>query len=242
MLPLLFLALAAPNDPTIESAVLNQTAQWSALAACPRVVTLTGNTATATGVAIGIRDGYVYVLTAYHAVVSEREQGVTEREVQFFTKESYPEPAKSFRGVEVVAKWYEPDLALLKVTVGADILPTLPLAGVDQRPKRFPFSAISVGCSKGAPPTFREERVIAKRTATRSRAKDGKDTETVAFFWELSATPVQGRSGGPLLDAQGRVIGICAASRENRGYYTHLDELLASLKEDGYGWLWTSDR
>ena len=59
-----------------------------------------------------------------------------------------------------------------------------------------------------------------------------------AFFWQTAAKPEKGRSGGPLLDADGRVIGICAATQDEKGYFTHLDEILAGLKTAKYEWLW----
>ena len=36
----------------------------------------------------------------------------------------------------------------------------------------------------------------------------------------------------------GRVIGLCAAAQKGRGYYSHLDEILAGLKVKDFGWLW----
>lgn len=232
MFPALLLALAAPPDapPVVDPAALPARAQWAALAACPRVASRvdgTTNSATATGVAVGFRDGSAYVVTALHGIPDL----VAEREVEFFTEQSYPRPARRFLAVEVAARWPEPDLALLRVKVGPDPVPTLPLAGPGQRPVRFPFDALSVGCSNGSPPTCRAEAVRAKRPVSRG-------DKGLAFFWELAAPPVPGRSGGPLLDDRGRVIGICSAGQGGRGYYTHLDEVLVGLKRKGYDWLW----
>jgi hypothetical protein len=54
----------------------------------------------------------------------------------------------------------------------------------------------------------------------------------------MAERPVGGMSGGPLLDARGRVIGVCSAAKpDGPGYYAHLDEVLAGLKSQGYGWL-----
>ena len=107
----------------------------------------------------------------------------------------------------------------------------LPLAGPGERPKHFPFGAVSVGCPTGETPLTRAEKVVAKRAARRPEG-------AIAFFWELAERPVGGMSGGPLLDAKGCVIGVCsAAERGGLGYFAHLDEVLAGLKRHGYGWL-----
>src|SRR4029079_4450312 len=99
------------------------------------------------------------------------------------------------------------------------------------RPRKVPFDAISIGCSKGEPPTGVKEAVSAKRFGRREGGEQ-------AFFWETGAAPTPGRSGGPLV-ADGKGVGICAAGKDGRGYYAHLDELLAGLKAEGYGWLWS---
>ncbi len=213
-------------EPTVDSAVRWVDQQWEAITACPRVITRSGARAAATGVTIGVRGGYAYVLTAQHAV-----PGAEEREVQFFTRESYPLPAVKIRGVQVLTRWDDSDLALLKVKLGPDSCGVLPLAGVGQRPKKFPVEVLSIGCSLGEPPTVRAETIVAKKPARRPGGG-------IAFFWELAAAPVPGRSGGPLLDNEGRVIGVCAAGRSGRGYYTHLDEILAALANDSNEWLW----
>jgi S1-C subfamily serine protease len=224
---------AAPtrDDAVAAGAVLSASAQWDALTACPRVVMGGVGAETSTGVALAVKDGFAYVLTAQHAV----SELASEREVHFFTRDEYPRPARRVRAVEVAARWANPDLALLKVKVGSEPVPTLRLAGPGQRPTAYPFGAVSVGCSNAAAPTCRAEEVTAKRLARRPGG-------AIAFFWELSVAPVPGRSGGPLLDDHGRVIGICAAGQGVRGYYTHLDEILVALKRDGHGWLWQGQK
>jgi len=107
----------------------------------------------------------------------------------------------------------------------------LQLAKPGQRPKRFPFDAMSIGCSEGRLPSANNESIQAKRLGTKSEHE-------LAYFWETKLAPKQGRSGGPLLNTQGEVIGLCAASKDNVGYYAHLDEIQVALQVAGFNWLW----
>jgi S1-C subfamily serine protease len=221
----LVLLLPTAADPVIPGTALTELKQWAAILASPKV-SVPGRT-NGTGVVIGAKDGFGYLLTAAHVVPLD---GI---EVQFTTRETYPKTAWFATQPAVVARWPDPDLALIRfpLPMGRD-LPQLPLAGPGQRPKTFPVPAWSAGVGQDEAATIRAERVLAKRAIRRP----GHD---LAFFWETENETQLGRSGGPLVDDRGRVIGICAARQAGRGYYTHLDEILAALKRDGHGWLVT---
>ena len=93
---------------------------------------------------------------------------------------------------------------------------------------------LAVGCDDGGSSRCTDDTAIAR---TMLRRRENK----VAFFWETSAKSLRGRSGGPLLDNEGLVIGICSGTQGERGYYTHIDEIHAWLKPLGYEWLWKAD-
>jgi hypothetical protein len=223
--PLLALLLALRPDPTAAAKLLPPEARWPAVVGCVRVSG--GPTAgpVASAVCVAAHGGYAYLLTASHAVPKGQA-----RVFEFFTPESYPYPAYKVIGGDEELRFEAPDLALVKVPIGSKPVPVLRLAGPGQRPKRFPFEAVSVGCPGGVAPTCRAERIAGKKLVRRSGG-------AVAFFWEAAERPVGGMSGGPLLDRAGRVIGICTAAQDGRGYFTHADEILAGLKKSGYGWL-----
>ena len=220
------LAPTGVTPPTADGAVLAADAQWAALAACPRLMTDRG--ARGTAVAVGHQDGSTYLLTARH-VVTDQISSVT---FDFFYR-----PGQR-HGVwkpptTVAAKVLDSadaDFLLLKIADAKKEVTTLKLAPPGKRPKAFPFEAVSIGCADGQPPTCRAETIRAKVFA-----RDGMNT---AFFWESAQPPKPGRSGGPLLSKDGTLIGLCAAARGDTGYYTHADEILAVLKEKGFGWLW----
>lgn len=225
---LALLALAGPEaaHPAVaRDAVLAADAQWRAIPACVRVV-VGRKESFGTGFVVGHKGGDAYVLTAAHVV-----EGVEDREFQTFTRDSHPLPARTFKESVVLLRAEKPDVALVRVTVGDVRLPELRLAGPGQRPKRFPFAAVSVGGPFGSAPVARAEQVTAKYLKLSGELPD-------ALFWQTTAKPEKGRSGGPLLDAEGRVIGVCAAAKGDKGYFTHLDEVLAALKAGGYEWLW----
>ena len=153
--------------------------------------------------------------------------------MRFTSRENFPKPAWFGDGATVIARWPDPDLALVRFPVGKREVAVLPLAPAWQRPKAFPALAASVGAASDDGVAARGERVEAKEFVKR----EGKGG---AFFWQTKSPPEPGRSGGPLLDARGRVIGVAVAARDGAGYYAHQDEILAALKRDGHGWLVTN--
>jgi S1-C subfamily serine protease len=220
--------IALAPTPIVASRDFTPEAQWAAALACPRIVPLVVDRGATggTGVTVGVRGGVAYVLTAAHAV-----SGSTGFEVQYFSRDSYPLRAQSFDRVSVAVRIPDADFALLKVETGSWPAPTLKLAGPGRRPKAFPAPAFTVGCTDKEAPTCAVESVRAKRLVRRP----GNE---VAFFWETAAAPQPGRSGGPLVGTDEQVIGICSAFQDGSGYYVHLDEIQAGLKQAGYGWLW----
>lgn len=196
--------------------------QWAAITACPKISTPTGMAGT--GAVVGIKDDYVYVLTAAHVA---KFDGI---ELEFTSRSGFPRTAWFARTPAVVKRWPQPDIALIRFPVpGDEAVAVLPLANVGERTKDFPAAVWSVGVGTRRASSVALDLLLHKRAVRRSVG--------MAFFWETAAAPEPGRSGGPLLDLKGKVIGICSASSGGRGFFTHLDEIQAALKRDGFGWL-----
>jgi len=196
--------------------------RWATLLACPKVSA--PGMGDGSGVVIGQKDGFAYMLTAAHVAQS----GLVE--LKFTSRANYPKPAWFGDGAEVIGRWPDPDFALIRFPIRDRVVSILPLAPAWERPKVFPVNALSVGIGGGQASTAMQNQVVGKEFVRRT----GRES---AFFWQTAVPPEAGRSGGPLLDSQGRVIGVAVAYRGKVGYYAHHDEILAALKRDGFGWL-----
>ncbi|MGL4421583.1 MAG: S1 family peptidase [Gemmataceae bacterium] len=215
-----FWSIALTNSTDFSGEVQTRT-----LWATPRILATSGEFGTCSGITLAIKDNVAYVLTAAHGV-----EGAAEREVQYYTPNSYPLPEKKFRNVVVVMKVDSPDVALLKVPVGDFRPPVLKLTKLEERPRRFPVPVLAAGCSDGGAPTLWADRLLSRRLVRPPNLGQ-------AFFWETARPTIVGRSGGALVDTSGNVLGLCSATQGGQGYYTFLDEILVALKKNEYAWL-----
>lgn len=227
MSTLIWLALLPAQFEPIPSKEFSAAGQETALRATVRLVNPAVQT-DGTGVVVGQAGPFVYILTARHVVT--RADKV---EVHTFVPASWPQPEKRYVGAEVVARSDEAqDLALVRIATRDRFPGTAHLVAADKAPRDRDFRCLSVGCTEGKAPRCRVETVAGKRIVRRP------GVGASAPFWEASAAPTVGRSGGPLFGPGGRLIGICSGAGDSRGYYVHPEAICAFLKSNAFRWLY----
>lgn len=223
MIALLCCALLAADPPAKE---FPEELQAQTRYATVRVINHTGRSE-GSGAVVGQSGPFVYVLTAAHVVA-----GADKLEVQTFSKDSFPKPAKVYEAPEVVARSRDAaDLALIRIAT-SDRPPALLKICPPGAIPTGSFAALSGGCNDGKAPTTQTEETKGKKQVRRS--EDMQD----ALCWEIARKPVPGRSGGPLVDAHGRLIGVCSGAADSGGYYSHTEAIHAFLKANAYRWLY----
>jgi S1-C subfamily serine protease len=197
--------------------------QTRALLATVRVVN-EGDQAEGTGVIIHQRETFVYVLTAAH-LVGKAEAVQT----HIFSSKSYPKPEKVIKRAEVVARAKSSDVTLLRFELREQVA-VAQLCPPESMPKDMDFPALLTACCQGAP-TLVEQVVRGKKRVRKP------DASEATLMWQVDGQPPKGRSGGPLIDRQGYVLGVCSGTSGEKGYYVHIDEIRACLRATDYRWL-----
>jgi S1-C subfamily serine protease len=175
-------------------------------------------------VAVGRDRAFVYVLTAGHLVP---EAAGDEVDVQFYAPADWPKPAGPVRRGLVKARAPDVDLAVLWV-VAPDSTPVLPLCPITATVgQRLPMPGLTVGCDRGAPTAAVDQVRAIKYVADPYRAN----------FYETDHAQLPGRSGGPLVDGRGYLIGVCSGTRGGKGYYVSTSEIHNVLRRAGFDWL-----
>ena len=98
-----------------------------------------------------------------------------------------------------------------------------PAPGADRR--------VAIGCDHGAPPTVRRSNISAI------------DKYVGAPNIEVAGQPVDGRSGGGLFTAAGKLIGVCNAAdpQDNEGLYAGLETVHWQLDQIGQARIYQRD-
>lgn len=145
---------------------------------------------------LGLGSGFVLpggvVVTNRHVVDEPREVTVNTWDGRSFDVD--------VRGVAI-----DSDLAILQLAAGAD----LPVAELRESPVEVGESVIAVGYPGGGPATVSSGEVVS--------LVEGDLLDEPADIIRVDAEIRQGNSGGPLLDAEGRVIGVVFALDVNSG-------------------------
>jgi S1-C subfamily serine protease len=211
-MPLLLLLL---SWPTLESKQWPAETQELGFTATVRVQCL-GMKGIGSGVIIESKEDFTHILTAAHLFGSFRQATV-----EGFAKDSYPE-AKWQADAQLLWAEKDTDLALIRIRTPRFNLRPIPLAEAVS-PRESPRHGLQIGCEAGLPPRALEVQILGRKLVDRGQMSE-------AFFWETTPPAESGRSGGPMLNSSGELIGIASGIQNEKGYLVHLDEIRASLK------------
>jgi S1-C subfamily serine protease len=225
LLALTLLVMVPGVIETVDSPDFPKSSQEAAVTATVRVANVTKGTE-GSGAVVGRGGPFVYVLTANHVV-----EGAERLEVSTFSARSYPRPETVSSAADVLARSAEADLAVLRLAAPDPPPGCLRVCPPALVPGAGNVPALGVGCPEGAP-TCVADVVRAKRRVRRPGA------EGAASYWETERPVVKGRSGGPLLDRRGYLIGVAGGTNADRGYYSHPEEIHAFLRRNGLKWLY----
>jgi S1-C subfamily serine protease len=208
---------------TIDTPDFSKEVQRAAVCATVRITNSAENLV-GTGIILGRKGPAVFVLTAFHVVA-----GANRLEVATFSPSTYPVPARRYRSVKVIAFAEDTrDLALLRFVTEDPLPGSLPLCPARVVPEKAGFKALTVGCADGAAPSCAVDEVTDNKKVRR------ESSPKAAFFWEVARSQDEGRSGGPLVDKSGRLIGVCSGNSKEKSYYCHPDEVRAFLIQNGF--------
>lgn len=177
--------------------------------------------ASGSGIIVATRRPFVYVLTAQHVVGQSPK--VT---LETFSAESYPDHDAQYSAT-VISTSPVADLAIVRyATVDTPFSP-IRLATTDV-PGAAGSRVFSVGCDQQGPPTCVVDEIVRS-----SRIRRDLSSKRPVQMWQLRKETVVGRSGGPLITPNGRLIGISSGISQGRGYFCHIEEIHQFLRENG---------
>ncbi|MCY2986262.1 MAG: trypsin-like peptidase domain-containing protein [Planctomycetota bacterium] len=179
------------------------------------------------GVLIGSRGPFAYILTADHIV-----QQAGSMEFDTFDQAGRLQAGSAVRVAEVLARSARVDLALLRIPNSERLPEVLRVCPPSLIPGAGRFPGLTVGCSGDEAPTAALVTVTEKRLVRRQAGGES------AWVWQVDGETAKGRSGGPMVDRRGYVLGVGSGVSDGKGFYCHTAEIHRFLKENGLKWLY----
>ncbi len=175
-----------------------------------------GGASYGSGTIIDSRPGRTVILTCAHIFRGMKSDAIIE--VSVF--EGRDRTARTFVGT-VIRYDMKADVGLLSIPTAASV-PAIRLGTESDRVRKGDH-VFSIGCGGGSRPRKLQMRVTAVNRYL------GPDNI------ECTVLPQQGRSGGGLFNAKGRIVGVCFAQdpRDRRGLYADLKPIYALLRKSG---------
>ena len=213
-------APTADAKPKPNAAEPPATLQARMLAACVRLkVSDSAGNSYGSGTIIDARSGEALILTCGHVFRDSDGKGPVM--VDLFG----PNGPQQVKG-RLLACDLERDVGLVSIstTVPLTAVPLAPPGTTPQAGDRV----TGIGCSGGAAPTAQESHI---NSIGRFRGPPNL---------QVAGQPVQGRSGGGLFDAQGRVIGVCNAAdpEDNEGLFAAQESIYKELDRAGLSFIY----
>jgi S1-C subfamily serine protease len=178
-----------------------------------------------TGAVIASKDGFTYIVTAAHLLT--RDSAPT---VETFSATKPTEADATFEKCTVLFRTTDSDLAVVRLPAGKRIWSSLAIA-----PAAVTKGALergwAIGCDDGKAPRLEDVAILNTKLVRKSDGENAK-------FWQTKGKTVGGRSGGPLLDAKGRLLGVCSGTQGDESYYAHADEIRKALREQRLQWIY----
>jgi len=225
------LLLALTAGQYVDSKDFPREKQEAALAATVAITHAETN-GEGTAVVVNYDKSSLYLLTAAHVVPSGGNKGDLVR-VDFYSPKTFPKVDQTAGGF-VRVRNAEKDLAVIQVPIkNPETRGVLRICPKDKLPKteKRQFPVLTVGCDgPDRTPRVLADLVVDKRIPV-------KPNGASVLCWETQGKPVQGRSGGPLIDARGYLMGICSGTENQRGYYAYISEIYKAVSGTGFGWL-----
>jgi len=209
--------------PTINAEGYSRTVQTDTLLATVRVINQQKDIL-GCGVILAQPGRLTYILTAAHLV---RDTDIAD--VHFFSRQSYPKYARIVKKASVLVRRQtdNQDLALLRFSGYDGESAGLEVCPLKVAPKEKAFTGLVCGCAENIAPRLS----LVAVDGTIMGLKSGEVRP--ARFWRTAPKADLGQSGGPLVNGHGQLLGICSGAQGPHGYYVHLEDIHAFLKQNG---------